>query len=71
MDASHHSAEKISPWKVFYFIYFLWYWSLNSGPTTWATPPVFFCEGFFRDRSHEPFAWAGFEPWSSWSLPPE
>jgi hypothetical protein len=25
MDASHHSAEKISPWKVFYFIYFLWY----------------------------------------------
>jgi hypothetical protein len=23
---------------------------LNSGPTPWATPPPFFCEGIFWDR---------------------
>jgi hypothetical protein len=27
--------------------------------------------GFFEIGSHELFAWAGFEPRSSWSLPPE
>jgi hypothetical protein len=33
------------------FIYlFLQYWGLNSGPTTWATPPALFCDGFFWDR---------------------
>jgi hypothetical protein len=26
---------------------------------------------FFRTGCHELFAWAGFEHWSSWSLPPE
>jgi hypothetical protein len=31
----------------------------------------FFCEGFFKIASLYLFAWAGFEPWSSWSLPPE
>jgi hypothetical protein len=29
---------------------------------------VFF---FFEIGSHELFAQAGFEPWASWSLPPE
>jgi hypothetical protein len=23
---------------------------LNSGPTSWATPPALFCDGFFQDR---------------------
>jgi hypothetical protein len=27
--------------------------------------------GFFEIGSHELFAWDGFEPQSSWSLPPE
>jgi hypothetical protein len=34
----------------FLFIYFLQFWGLNSGPTPQATPPIFFYEGFFRDR---------------------
>jgi hypothetical protein len=53
---------------------FLRYWNLNSGPIPWATSPAlfffFFCDGFFFEiRSHELFAWVGFEPWSFWSLP--
>jgi hypothetical protein len=32
------------------FIYFLWYWDLNSGPTPWVTPPALFCDGLFQDR---------------------
>jgi hypothetical protein len=31
----------------------------------------YFCVGFFKIGSLELFAWAGFKPWSSWSLPPE
>jgi hypothetical protein len=27
--------------------------------------------GIFEIGSRKPFAWAGFEEWSSWSLPPE
>jgi hypothetical protein len=30
-----------------------------------------FCEGFFQDRVLWTICPAGFEPWSSWSLPPE
>jgi hypothetical protein len=30
-----------------------------------------FVKDFFKIGSHELFAWAGFEPQSSWSLPPE
>jgi hypothetical protein len=44
---------------------------LNSGPTPWATPPALFCEEFFKIGSHKLFAWVGFEPRSSWSLPSE
>jgi hypothetical protein len=44
----------------------LQYWGLNSEPTPWATPPVFFELG-----SCKLFAWAGFELQSSLSLPPE
>jgi hypothetical protein len=45
---------------------------LNSGSTPWATPPaLFFVMGFFKIGPHKLFAQAGFEPWSSWSLPPE
>jgi hypothetical protein len=37
-------------------IFFLWDWGLNSGPTSWPTPPVFLWWGFgflvflFQDR---------------------
>jgi hypothetical protein len=37
--------------------------------TTWATPPALFCVGYFKIGSHELFPQAGFELWSSWSLP--
>jgi hypothetical protein len=33
----------------------LQYWGLNSGPTPWATPPVLFCDGFFKIGSRELF----------------
>jgi hypothetical protein len=51
--------------------FFLQYCNLNSGPTPWATVPVLFFIVFFEMHSHELFAQAGFEPWSSWSLLPE
>jgi hypothetical protein len=35
---------------LFFLLFFLWYWGLNSGPTPWATPPALVCEGFFWDR---------------------
>jgi hypothetical protein len=57
-------------WRTFFF-FFLWLWGLNSGPSPWTTPPVLFCEGFFKIASHELFAQAGFKPQFSWSLPPE
>jgi hypothetical protein len=31
----------------------------------------YFCESFFEIESHKVFACVVFEPWSSWSLPPE
>jgi hypothetical protein len=38
------------------FIYFLWYWGLNSGPTPWVTPPALFLWWvFFKIGSHELF----------------
>jgi hypothetical protein len=30
-----------------FFLFFLWYWSLNSEPTPWATLPALFCKFFF------------------------
>jgi hypothetical protein len=30
-----------------WFLVFFQYWGLNSGPTSWATPPALFCDGFF------------------------
>jgi hypothetical protein len=39
--------------------------------TPWATPSALSVMGFFEIGSHELFVWAGFELWSSWSLPPE
>jgi hypothetical protein len=29
--------------------FFLWYWSLNSGLTSWAIPLALFCDDFFQD----------------------
>jgi hypothetical protein len=51
--------------KDFYFIT-LFFEGLNSGPTPWAT-----LMARFKIGSRKPFAQAGFEPWSSWSLSPE
>jgi hypothetical protein len=49
-----------------------WYWGLNSGLTLWVTPSTLSLWWvFFEIGSWELFAWAGFEPWSSWTLPPE
>jgi hypothetical protein len=38
---------------------------------TWATPPALCCVGFFEIGSWDLFVWTSFEPWASWSLPPE
>jgi hypothetical protein len=41
----------------YFLFFFLWYWSLNSGTTSWATPPTLSCDLFFFEiRSHELFA---------------
>jgi hypothetical protein len=55
---------------------FLWYWSLSSGTyACWAGCLLLelFCQScfvlsIFETESRELFAWAGFKPWSSWSL---
>jgi hypothetical protein len=51
--------------------FFLWYWGLNSEPSPWATPPALFLWRVFEDRVSRTICPAGFEPRSSWSLPPE
>jgi hypothetical protein len=33
-----------------FFFFFLQYWCLNSGPTSWATPPDLFLWKVFRDK---------------------
>jgi hypothetical protein len=33
-----------------FFLFFLWYWGLNTGLTPWATLLALVCDGFFRDR---------------------
>jgi hypothetical protein len=50
----------------------------GGGPGAWTQglhfEPLhqpYFCEGFFNIGSRELFVWAGFQPRSSWSLPPE
>jgi hypothetical protein len=51
---------------------YVWYWGLNSGSIPWATPPVLFCDGFFKIGSCELFAWAGWlQTLILLSLPPE
>jgi hypothetical protein len=44
---------------------------LGRCSTTWATPSTLFCDGFFQDSVSWTIGWTGFEPLSSWSLPPE
>jgi hypothetical protein len=34
----------------FSFFFFTWYWDLNSGPLSWATPLALFWNGCFQDR---------------------
>jgi hypothetical protein len=42
---------------IFFLIYFLQYWSLNSGPTSWVILLARFCDEFFEIGSHELFPW--------------
>jgi hypothetical protein len=57
---------------MYIFIFYIFYFFGGSG--TWTQglhreplhQPVF-VTGIFEIESHELFAWAGFEPWSSWS----
>jgi hypothetical protein len=44
---------------------------LGRHSVTWATPATFLLLGNFEIGSCDLFAWAGFEPRSSWYLPPE
>jgi hypothetical protein len=50
------------PLLYMYLFIYLWYCSLNSGPTPGATPPALFVMGIFKIGSLELFAWDGFEP---------
>jgi hypothetical protein len=60
----------LSFWLLGFFccccLFVLWqYWVFNSGLQ------AFFVLGFFQMESCKLYLQAGFEPWSSWSLPPE
>jgi hypothetical protein len=44
-------------------------WTQNLHVEPFHQP--YFCEGFFEIGSQALFAWTGFKPRSSWSLPPE
>jgi hypothetical protein len=49
--------------QVLYYFFFLWYWSLNSGLTPWATPSSpFLWWIFFEIGSPQLFALADFDP---------
>jgi hypothetical protein len=55
-------------WHFFFFFAILGFelrahLSYSTSPFLWWI--------FFKIGSHELFMWAGFKPWSSWSLPPE
>jgi hypothetical protein len=51
----------------FFFSTGVWTQGLHLEPL-WQS---FFVKGFFKIGSLELFAQSDFEPWSSWSLPPE
>jgi hypothetical protein len=70
-DLHHYYITFITSVCVCVYFFFLAVQSYNSGPTSWATPPALFMLGNFEIESHEAFAQAGFELWSSWFLPPE
>jgi hypothetical protein len=56
------------------FFFFFFFWGTGARTSGLHLEPLhqpYFCEGFFKIGSHELFAWAGFEPWSSWSLSSE
>jgi hypothetical protein len=49
-ELCHHNEKlwvhKLKLWKHDFEFFFLWYWSLNSGPKPWATLPAHFCDAF-------------------------
>jgi hypothetical protein len=47
---SPHSFQHFLKFCGFIYLFFLWYWGLNSGPTTWVTPPSLFHDGCFWVR---------------------
>jgi hypothetical protein len=53
----------------FFFFVVLWFefWAYTLSHSISSL----FWRAFFEIGSHKLFAWAGFELWSSWSLPPE
>jgi hypothetical protein len=57
---------------MFYFYFFFAVLGLELRAYTLShSTTLFFCDRFFEIGSCELFARAGFEPRSSWSLPPE
>jgi hypothetical protein len=47
----------------FFPLFFVfWYWDLNSGLTSWTTPPVIFGKGIFEIESHKLLAFSNDPP---------
>jgi hypothetical protein len=46
LDATNWTYRR----RLFCFVFFWWYWSLNSGPCTWAMPWVLFALVIFSGR---------------------
>jgi hypothetical protein len=65
----HITIQRKKLHAIAFFFSFLRYWSLNSEPTPWATPPALFLWRFFPRWGLVNFL-PGFELRSSWSLPP-
>jgi hypothetical protein len=67
-------------WGLSFFFFLVLEFELRAYTSSHSTSPfcacvcVYMCVCvvvFFNIGSHKLFSWAGFEPWSSWSLPPE
>jgi hypothetical protein len=62
-------SRSLTPFKKYLLIYLGGTGVWTQGLYLELLHQPFFLKGIFQIRSCKLFAWAGFEPWSSWSLP--
>jgi hypothetical protein len=67
---SNSSAVKKKDWQIRQIFFFCGTGAWTQGLHLEPFHQPYFYEGFFEIGFRELFAWAGFEPRASWSLPP-